>query len=117
MIRCAVFLLGRSNDVTIFWLYGVNCNFRLFAGFVSYVAPVEAASCTETNRFSLLFQGLDHTKQGSPPTCIYLKPTMDGYCNLESVQTKGGDKTILENMILEFPANSVTAIMGPSGSG
>ena len=42
---------------------------------------------------------------------------MDGYCNLESVQTKGGDKTILENMILEFPSNSVTAIMGPSGSG
>ena len=39
----------------------------------------------------------------------------DGYCLVQSVQTK--NKTILQSMALDFPANAVTAILGPSGSG
>lgn len=39
----------------------------------------------------------------------------DGYCLVQSVQTK--NKVILQSMALDFPANAVTAILGPSGSG
>ena len=42
---------------------------------------------------------------------------VDGYCHVQSVATKGGKKTILRPMKLDFPVNSVTAILGPSGSG
>ena len=41
----------------------------------------------------------------------------DGYCLVSSVKTTSGEKTILQNMYLDFPASAVTAILGPSGSG
>ena len=41
----------------------------------------------------------------------------DGYCYVSSVKTTSGDKTILQNMYLDFPSSAVTAILGPSGSG
>jgi len=40
----------------------------------------------------------------------------DGYCMVSCVTTTAG-KQILHPQLIEFPANAVTAILGPSGSG
>jgi ABC-type phosphate transport system ATPase subunit len=42
----------------------------------------------------------------------------EGVCLIEYVKTKGrNSKTIVQSMKLDFPDDSVTAILGPSGSG
>lgn len=45
------------------------------------------------------------------------KTTMDGFCLIETVTTKTNPRELLTPMLLDFPANCVTGLLGPSGAG